>query len=63
MMIELKSCPFCGGKAIMETFTIKREGIPRYRVKCSECEIDVGWDWFSEDEAANKWNKRANDET
>lgn len=61
-MTELKTCPFCGSEAVMETFTTTREKEPRYRVRCSGCWCETDWDNWSEDEAADKWNRRANDE-
>ena len=57
--LKLKPCPFCGGKAIMETFATAREREARFRVKCSVCWCETNWDNFSQDEAAEAWNRRA----
>lgn len=59
MNIELKPCPFCGNEATLETFATVRERKPRYRVICKECRIETSWDNFSEEEALNLWNRRA----
>lgn len=62
---DLKSCPFCGAEAVLETFTTALEKKPRFCVRCSnrECRISIDWDWWSEDEAKSAWNRRANDGT
>lgn len=60
-MTELYVCPFCGSRAVMETFTTAAEKVPRYRVRCTgeKCPIDSGWDWFDPEELAKWWNTRA----
>ena len=60
-MTELKLCPFCGGEAIMETFTTKAENVPRYRVRCCACFCQTDWDNFSVEDAKNVWNRRRED--
>lgn len=62
-MEQLKNCPFCGAKAVAETFETCRERKPRYRVKCTECWCETSWDFFSVDEVAEAWNRRADDGT
>ena len=57
-MIELKSCPFCGGEAVMESFTTSMEKVPRFRVKCRGCGIALDWDHFEAEKAAERWNRR-----
>ena len=61
-MDELKNCPFCGGEAKMETFTTAQEKKPRFRVRCCDCWCMTEWDNWSIEEAAAKWNKRADDD-
>ena len=55
---ELKPCPFCGGKAeiIIEYGTVT--------VGCTnkECDITMGKAVFTDEEAIQHWNRRANDE-
>ena len=54
-MVELKPCPFCGGKADFEF-----KGFIVGRVQCTECLVSqcllkpIG-------EAAKAWNRRAED--
>lgn len=59
--MELKECPFCGGKAHMA------ENVSVYGTTFAACCDDVegcsagtpgNW-WKSEDEAAAKWNTRS----
>lgn len=59
--IKLKSCPFCGGKAIF-----KRDRTGEYCVKCMDCkcmttfQFDFGeGEEVSKKKAANIWNRRA----
>lgn len=56
---ELKSCPFCGGKAKIETelafttdFTVNR-----YKLCCKNCLMETKW-FITENEAITAWNKR-----
>ena len=42
MTIELKPCPFCGGKPVFAPTSTGREGITRYfhfDIKCESCNI------------------------
>lgn len=58
-MFELKSCPFCGGKAILERKEDFR-GKPIYQVYCPSTLVRVGTTWFpTEREAVEAWNRRA----
>ena len=57
-MDELKACPFCGKEAVMETFTTAMEKVPRFRVRCSNCTADLGWDFFKAEDAKKAWNQR-----
>ncbi len=65
---ELKPCPFCGGTAKFISFSEIRSYRPACLVKCDDCGASVR-EFVSEDntfsykdEAANAWNRRANDE-
>lgn len=58
MIMELKPCPFCGGEAVMQTFTTAMEKEPRYRVRCSNCWCQTDWDNWTVEEAEAEWNTR-----
>ena len=61
MTVELKSCPFCGGKAEIQRH--KFTGCPdSYGVKCERCKTQGYQFWESEDEAAAVWNRRVDNE-
>ena len=62
MTDKLKPCPFCGGKAMIETCQCAGEETPRYRVGCAHCWCETDWENFCEEDAAEKWNRRATDE-
>ena len=59
MSEKLKPCPFCGSKAMIETFTTACEKVPRYRVRCEDCFCQTSWDYFEIDEVVKDWNRRA----
>lgn len=59
MQMELKPCPFCGGKPLVESFIFGREKTPRFRVRCSKCWCETNWEFFAENEVAEAWNRRA----
>jgi Lar family restriction alleviation protein len=48
--IELKPCPFCGGKAIVTNWGM-------WRGWCTECKATAS-DHLTEKEAIEAWNKR-----
>ncbi len=58
-MTDLKPCPFCGGKAVVEP-----EGfiVCGYWVKCSKCGIEQNTPYEMADEAIAAWNRRVCDE-
>ena len=59
--IKLRSCPFCGGEAVIEhNSEYDNEG---YAVRCSECGIESPDNRFcNEHEAAQWWNRRIQNE-
>ena len=57
--IGLKVCPFCGNDAAIETFKTAMEKMARYRVRCCGCWCKTDWENWSIEEAAEKWNRRA----
>ena len=68
-MVELKPCPFCGGKAKLFPCTYGREGVfHSYVVRCTECKgstkpvatEDLNPDLSGDDAntAARLWNRR-----
>lgn len=63
-MIELKPCPFCGGKAKLSNYISETEPRVMFWVDCTLCRvgtrISIGEDHREEPIAA--WNRRVNDE-
>ena len=60
MLDELKSCPFCGGKAKLEDM-----GYPHH-VFCTKCFARVTGQGYAEEgeqDAIRKWNSRVNERT
>lgn len=53
-MMELKPCPFCGGKAVVVPLTFFKE----YFAVCSKCHIEQGHLYKSERAAVEAWNRR-----
>lgn len=59
-MIKLKPCPFCGGKAAMERHIFN--GLTdTYGVKCTLCGAQIRQFYDTQDQAAEQWNRREND--
>lgn len=55
-MNNLKSCPFCGGEAILET--VDGNSPTEYYIYCPECNFETGL--YSKPKfIAEKWNRRA----
>lgn len=64
--VKLKSCPFCGGEAIMMRLERLETGFVCYYVSHSEfnkCAYDIRQQSASGtmQEAADKWNRRADE--
>lgn len=62
--IDLKPCPFCGGKAhITGMFIPTGDGdeINAYLVGCEECDVSFTQDWYYKD-IVRKWNTRGGEE-
>ncbi|MBQ0142844.1 MAG: Lar family restriction alleviation protein [Prevotellaceae bacterium] len=61
MMVELKSCPFCGGEAQISTDTeAVKDTMGRfwaYTVVCSRCCATSGLT-YTPDKAIEAWNRR-----
>lgn len=55
--INLKPCPFCGGKAEKRTF-INSAGVYVYRVYCPQCQIGT-MKHNSMKRACEIWNRRS----
>ena len=63
-MIELKPCPFCGGKALLSH---DHAGIGASYVRCEKCGLESirflrSFEYASDDRAVEFWNRRADDE-
>ena len=59
--VELKSCPFCGGKAIVNTVPRFIEKYTVFNVGCRRCGA-TGCNYSTKKEAAEAWNRRSSDE-
>lgn len=64
MSEELKPCPFCGRKPIIEHWS---SGLVMYMVKCNNPDCPVPEEFYPKghklSEVIAEWNRRANDET
>ena len=63
-MAELKPCPFCGGKAVLEH---EHAGAGYSYIRCTECRVKGltfirKFERSSDQEAIEAWNRRAEDE-
>ena len=57
-MEELRCCPFCGGKAIVRSYSVDND---KYSiVTCVECDVETPMYEFRSD-AIEAWNRRADD--
>lgn len=62
---KLKPCPFCGATEITtsnHSGLFIEEGVCEYRVLCTVCGANTGWENRTREEAIEAWNRRANDE-
>lgn len=58
-MAELLPCPFCGGKAFINTYDYEGFG-KTYYVFCTNCQVET-FERNTEVEAVEAWNRRAGD--
>lgn len=54
-MSRLKKCPFCGGEAMLRSWT-HEDGI-YYTVECPKCYVDMG-EYETIEEITKAWNRR-----
>ena len=52
--IGLKPCPFCGGKAVIETSNIEYSN---YFARCTNCRIQTQW-YADKKRLVEVWNRR-----
>lgn len=52
---KLKSCPFCGGKAVLKIWI--GPSIPESKVSCEKCFASSAF-FIKDSEAIEAWNKR-----
>ena len=59
---ELRSCPFCGGEAKLQTFTSRGwlYKVTTHYVKCKVCNCQTMVQ-FTADEAVEIWKRRVDD--
>lgn len=60
-MDELKPCPFCGNKAVLEDLG-GYETCGRFFVRCTKCDIAQDNLWATKKTAIRRWNKRVSKE-
>lgn len=54
--MNLKPCPFCGGRVVMRcNFDYE------YIIFCKDCEVEVNTHYQVCDKAETAWNRRANE--
>ena len=63
--IELKSCPFCGGEAVLEYITLCCNSASQCR--CKSCNattkaVQISHRYSCDEEAAKAWNRRVEGE-
>ena len=61
-MTELKPCPFCGSKASLHEKPAKQAWIVECTNGTCPASYMIGWDYETEKEAIEAWNRRAKDE-
>ncbi len=60
--MELKSCPFCGERAVVKSIHSSGGGRGEWvKVLCENCRVQTHWA-DSEEEALRVWNSRCSDE-
>ena len=61
--MELKPCPFCGGKVTLISFGGSARGISEIEIECYTCRysltLNTGQYEPFEDDVSNVWNRRA----
>ena len=62
-MSKLKCCPFCGGKAFLDTHRFWDEKakdftVQTYGVKCYDCQTGTWQHYRKEEDAIKQWNTR-----
>lgn len=62
MEVELKPCPFCGGKAELIRWSIWEGSEITDFVQCTECTADGKHFHDEPDKAIAAWNRRTDDE-
>ena len=63
-MVELKPCPFCGGKALLSH---DHAGIGASYIRCEKCGLESirflkSFEIASDDKAVEFWNRRADND-
>lgn len=64
--VELKPCPFCGGRPeILERFIHGVANRKHYWIRCSKCWVgqDLHRDYRTREKAIERWNQRYSEES
>ena len=59
---NLRKCPFCGSAGVIEQKRALNTWIVQYSNNQCPASYMIGWDYDTEEEATEAWNRRANDE-
>mgnify|MGYP003292029536 CR=1 FL=1 len=57
--IELKPCPFCGGKAVFREMSW---GMSTFYIKCTKCGMQTASNHEPKAKQAKDWNRRVHNE-
>ena len=60
MSKKLKPCPFCGGEPGITCFLNNALIVREVYIYCPQCGTSIQYDFCSQDEAIEHWNRRAN---
>ena len=58
---EIKNCPCCGGKAVINITSLPDSYSDHYQIECTNCGLSMPiWDYTEKDKIIKQWNRREN---